>query len=48
MTRESQQRRAIQMLRDGATDERIRAEFGYNQFLIDSLRRIAEEKGPKF
>lgn len=26
MTRESQQRRAIQLLSDGATDERIRAE----------------------
>ena len=48
MTRESQQRRAIQMLKDGATDEQIRREFGYNQFLIDSLRKIAEEKGPEW
>ncbi|MFT8640103.1 hypothetical protein [Bifidobacterium sp.] len=48
MTRESQQRRAIQMLKDGATDEQIRAEFGYNKFLIESLRKIAEEKGPEW
>ncbi|MFT8988506.1 MAG: hypothetical protein ABF966_09785 [Bifidobacterium psychraerophilum] len=46
MSREKQYERATQLMREGADDERIRREFGYNKQVIAGLRAALADKGP--
>ncbi len=46
MSREKQYERAIQLIREGADDEQIRREFGYNPQVINGLRQSLADKGP--
>ncbi|MEE8725528.1 MAG: hypothetical protein SOH95_06660 [Bifidobacterium crudilactis] len=46
MSREKQYEHAIQLIREGADDEQLRREFGYNQNVINGLRQSLADKGP--
>lgn len=53
MSRASRQAKALQAIRDGATDEQIRRQYGYPQAVIQAMRAtIAKEatsqEGPEF
>jgi hypothetical protein len=43
---ETRYREAIQLIREGADDEQLRREFGYNQNVINGLRQSLADKGP--
>ena len=47
MSREKQYEHATQLMREGADDEQIRREFGYNKQVIAGLRATLADKGPK-
>ena len=46
MSREKQYERAIQLIREGADDDQLRREFGFNQNVINGLRQSLADKGP--
>lgn len=46
MSREKQYEHATQLMREGADDERIRREFGFNPQVINGLRAMLADKGP--
>jgi hypothetical protein len=46
MSREKQYEHAIQLIHEGADDEQLRREFGYNQNVINGLRQSLADKGP--
>ncbi|MEE8725579.1 MAG: hypothetical protein SOH95_02520 [Bifidobacterium crudilactis] len=46
MSREKQYEHAIQLIREGADDDRLRREFGFNQNVINGLRQSLADKGP--
>lgn len=48
MSREKQYERAIQLMRDGADDEQILREFGYNPQVIKALRASITDRGPQW
>ncbi|MDN6024730.1 hypothetical protein [Bifidobacterium mongoliense] len=48
MSREKQYERAIQLMRDGADDEQIRREFGYNPQVIKALRASITDRGSQW
>ncbi len=46
MSREKQYEHAIQLMRDGADDEQIRRDYGFNRQVIAGLRAALADKGP--
>ena len=40
--------RAMQLMRDGADDEQIRRDYGFNRQVIAGLRAALADKGPEF
>ena len=48
MSREKQYEHALQLIREGADDEQIRREFGYNKQVIAGLRATLADKGPEW
>lgn len=53
MTRATRQAKALQAIREGATDEQIRRQYGYPQAVIQAMRNTiakeaASQKGPEF
>lgn len=53
MTRASRQAKALQAIREGATDEQIRSRYGYPQAVIQAMRttiakEAAHQEGPEF
>ncbi|GAA6122591.1 hypothetical protein BPY_06990 [Bifidobacterium psychraerophilum] len=48
MSREKQYEHALQLMREGADDEQIRREFGFNPQVIAGLRAALADKGPEW
>ena len=53
MTRATRQAKALQAIREGATDEQIRSRYGYPQAVIQAMRttiakEAAYQEGPEF